>query len=68
VLILLFGWGGFSFCFTLSNIHFVLLYIFFFWWDCDLNSGFHACRAGTLLLEQHLQSLRSGHVFGDGGL
>jgi hypothetical protein len=26
-------------------------------WDWDLNSGLHACKVGTLLLEQHLQSI-----------
>jgi hypothetical protein len=24
-----------------------------FWWDWSLNSGFHACKAGILLLEPH---------------
>jgi hypothetical protein len=29
----------------------------FFWWDWGLNSGLHACKGGTLLLEPHLQSI-----------
>jgi hypothetical protein len=32
-------------------------FFFFFWWDCSLNSGFHTCKASTLLLEPHLQSI-----------
>jgi hypothetical protein len=28
----------------------------FFWWDCDLNWGLHACKAGAVLLEPNLQS------------
>jgi hypothetical protein len=30
---------------------------FFFCWDLDLNSGLHLCKAGTLLLKPHLQSI-----------
>jgi hypothetical protein len=30
--------------------------IFVFWWEWGLNSGLCACKAGTLLLEPHLQS------------
>jgi hypothetical protein len=26
---------------------------FIFRWDCSLNSGFHACKTGALLLESH---------------
>jgi hypothetical protein len=31
------------------------LCIYLFWWGCGLNSGLHACKAGSLLLEPHLQ-------------
>jgi hypothetical protein len=27
------------------------------WWDWGLNSGLRVCKAGTLLLEPHLQSI-----------
>jgi hypothetical protein len=30
---------------------------FLFWWDCSLNSGLHACKAGTLPLDAALQSI-----------
>jgi hypothetical protein len=30
---------------------------FIFCWDKDLNSGLHAYKAGTLLLESHLKSI-----------
>jgi hypothetical protein len=33
------------------------LFFFFFWWDWDLNSRLHFCKAGTLLLGPHLQSI-----------
>jgi hypothetical protein len=33
-------------------------------WKCSLNSGLHICKAGTILLESHLQSICSGY-FGD---
>jgi hypothetical protein len=32
-----------------------------------LNSGLHACKAGTLLLESCLQSILLWLSFGDGG-
>jgi hypothetical protein len=36
----------------LMRVHF----FFFFWWDRGLNSELSTCKAGTLLLEPHLQS------------
>jgi hypothetical protein len=36
------------------------LTLFFFrgkGWDWSLNTGFHACKVGALLLEPHLQSI-----------
>jgi hypothetical protein len=30
---------------------------FFFWWDWGLNTGLHAWKVSTLLLEPHLQSI-----------
>jgi hypothetical protein len=32
-------------------------FFFFFLWDWGLNSGLCVCKAGTLLLEPHLQSI-----------
>jgi hypothetical protein len=29
----------------------------FIWWDWGLNSGFHACKAGSPVLKPHLQSI-----------
>jgi hypothetical protein len=34
-----------------------LAFLFFFWWDCNLNSGLRTCEAGSLLLEPLLQSI-----------
>jgi hypothetical protein len=39
--------------FTFLMIFFV--FFFFFWWDWGLSSGLRICKAGTLLLEPHLQ-------------
>jgi hypothetical protein len=39
------------------NIFQVLKRIFFFLWNWRLNSGFHNCKAVTLPLEPHLQSI-----------
>jgi hypothetical protein len=39
------------------NIPFFFFFFFFFLWDWSLNSGLSACKAGTLLLEPHLQSI-----------
>jgi hypothetical protein len=33
------------------------IYIGFFWWDWDLNSGLCVYKVGALLLEPHLQSI-----------
>jgi hypothetical protein len=33
----------------------VMLSGLFVWWDWNLNSGLHTCKAGTLLLAPHLQ-------------
>jgi hypothetical protein len=40
------------------NVRSILLANFFFlWWDWGLNSGLCTCKAVTLLLEPHLQSI-----------
>jgi hypothetical protein len=31
-----------------------------FWWNWSLNSGLCTCKAGTLTLKQHLQSILMG--------
>jgi hypothetical protein len=33
---------------------FSFFFVFFFWWDCTLNSGLHGFEAGALSLESHL--------------
>jgi hypothetical protein len=38
---------------------------FFFYWDCGLTTGFHACKAGGLPLSCTSYLFCSGH-FGDG--
>jgi hypothetical protein len=45
----------------------VFLKIYLFWWDCGLNSGLHALKAGVLALEHASSPFCSGY-FGDGVL
>jgi hypothetical protein len=40
---------------------------FLFCWDRGLNSGLHACKAGALLLQPHLQSILLYGCFEDAG-
>jgi hypothetical protein len=61
----LFCFGGGRYWSLNSGLHVYCLshtsspfsYVFFFWWDWDLNSGLHTCKAGAPLLEPHLQSI-----------
>jgi hypothetical protein len=41
-----------------------VLFCCIFWWNLGLNSGLCACKAGTVLLELHLQVICFG-CFGD---
>jgi hypothetical protein len=52
-------------CTTPDLAHLCTFIYYLFWWDRGLNSGLHACKAGVLLLEPHLQLFCSG-FFGDG--
>jgi hypothetical protein len=46
--------------YTMAHLSFIyfkdFIYLFIYWWDWSLNSGLHAYKPGTLLLELHLQS------------
>jgi hypothetical protein len=47
------------------GLKFLLLYYLFIWDGLNLNSGLHTCKAGALMLEQHLSLFYC--YFGDGG-
>jgi hypothetical protein len=46
------------------HITYIYTHIYVYRWKWSLNSGLHICKAGTILLEPHLQSICSGY-FGD---
>jgi hypothetical protein len=43
------GWCCFGFWFE--------IFLLLFFWEWGLNTGFHACKVGTLPLEQYFQSI-----------
>jgi hypothetical protein len=48
------------------GLHYTFCFVLWFWWEWDLNSGLHICKAGVLLLEPHLQSFTTllfTHIF-----